>query len=674
VLSTNVRRATAALLSLGEPDGPESADARVRRQTLVLGGALMSGGGLLWGVLAIAIDRVPASAIPFGYVLLTLLNFWVLARTRAYPRAQRLQVFISLLLPFLFQACLGGFVSSGVMMLWAMIALVGSLTMSTVRGSVAWLVVYCAFTIASGLYDPEFAARFALDVPPSWTRWFYVINVVVISSIVFTLGLAITQRQRRAIEALEAGQATNRALNAQLQQALARREDDVARLRAAEAALTAQAEGLEAQVRARTAELQGALVHAEAGTQAKSAFLAVMSHEIRTPLNGILGTADLLQHSTLDEDQATAVRLIRQSGDLLLGIINDVLDFSKIEAGRLELAPRPFDPRAELEGLVGLHRGTAVERGLTVDLDVRPSVPARVSADAGRLLQIVGNLVGNAVKFTHAGAVRVMVDARDEGEQTWLDVTVRDTGIGITPEHVARLFQPFSQADSSTTRRYGGTGLGLAICARLVEVMGGTIDVDSVPGVGTTFRFRVRARRLEAEAEAAERRVSTPQLLDGRPLRVLLAEDNTVNQAVGMRLLKTLGCEATLAADGRAAVDLVVQQPFDLVLMDMQMPEMDGVEATRAIRALALAHRPTIVALTANAYASDRAACLEAGMDDFMAKPLRLEELRALLQRVAAPRGDHAVGAGSVGLGREARTYVPVDRPSAPRPSMEPPS
>jgi CheY-like chemotaxis protein len=267
-----------------------------------------------------------------------------------------------------------------------------------------------------------------------------------------------------------------------------------------------------------------------------------------------------------------------------------------------------------------------------------------------------------------------MVDARDEGEQTWLDVTVRDTGIGITPEHVARLFQPFSQADSSTTRRYGGTGLGLAICARLVEVMGGTIDVDSVPGVGTTFRFRVRARRLEAEAEAAERRVSTPQLLDGRPLRVLLAEDNTVNQAVGMRLLKTLGCEATLAADGRAAVDLVVQQPFDLVLMDMQMPEMDGVEATRAIRALALAHRPTIVALTANAYASDRAACLEAGMDDFMAKPLRLEELRALLQRVAAPRGDHAVGAGSVGLGREARTYVPVDRPSAPRPSMEPPS
>jgi signal transduction histidine kinase/DNA-binding NarL/FixJ family response regulator len=638
VLTWPARRAAAALLALGEPDGPERADERVRRQALVLGGALMSGGGLLWGVLAIAIERVPAAAIPFGYVILTIFNFALLARTRAYPRAQRSQVFISLLLPFLFQACLGGFVSSGAMMLWAMIAPVGSLTMSTVRGSVTWLVVYCVLTIAFGALDPEFAARFALDVPPEWTRWFFVINVVVSSSIVFALGLVITQRQRRAIEALEVGQATNHALNAQLQQALARREEDVERLRAAEAALTAQAEGLEAQVRARTAELEAALVRAEAGTQAKSAFLAVMSHEIRTPLNGILGTADLLQHSALDEDQASAVRLIRQSGDLLLGVINDVLDFSKIEAGRLELVPRAFDPRAELEGLVGLHRGAAVERGLTVELDVSSSVPARLFADVGRLLQIVGNLVANAVKFTHADSVRVTVDARDEGEHAWLDVAVVDTGIGIAPEQVARLFQPFVQADVSMTRRYGGTGLGLAICARLIEMMGGRIDVESTPDVGTTFRFCVRTRRAEVEVLDVPHRVSTPDAADGRALRVLLAEDNVVNQAVGMRFLKTLGCEATLAVDGRAAVALVAARPFDLVLMDMQMPVLDGVDATRAIREIPLPTRPTIVALTANAYPSDRAMCLAAGMDDFMAKPLRLDDLRALVRRVAAER------------------------------------
>ncbi len=622
----------ALLLQLGQVPG-EGADARVNRQTLVLGGVLMSGGGLLWGALALAFGRVAESSIPLGYVVLTIVNLGLLARDRRFPRARNVQVLISLLLPFMFQWSLGGFVDSGGVMLWAMIALVGSLTLSSTRQAVVWLSLYCGLTVVSGVFDAELAARAAFDVPAWVQRLFFVINIVTISSVVFTLGIAITQRQRRAIVALEAGQEANRALYERLQETVSSRELDIERLRAAESALTALASGLETQVHVRTAELEAALVRAESGTRAKSEFLAMMSHEIRTPLNGILGTADLLQHSPLDHEQQDSVTLIRRSGDLLLSIINDVLDFSKIEAGRLELAPRPFHVRAELEGVVALHRATASERDVAVVLELSPDIPEMLVADVDRLLQVAGNLLGNAVKFTHSGSIRITVGTRPQGRRHRLAVTVTDTGIGISSEHLARLFQPFSQADSSTTRRYGGTGLGLAICARLVEMMGGRITVDSELGRGTTFRFEVLADVAPAQAPRPSA-ASAVTRVEGLGLRVLLAEDNPVNQAVGLRLLRTLGCDASLAPDGGVAVAMVTAAPYDLVLMDMQMPVLDGLGAARAIRALALEQQPRIVALTANAYASDRQACLDAGMDDFMAKPLRLEQLRELLRLV----------------------------------------
>ncbi len=595
----------------------ERANARMQRQVVVFGGVLMSAGGLIWGTLSLAVGLVAPAVIPFGYVALTAINLWFFARHRDFSRARVVQVLLSLALPFLFQWSLGGFVNSGGVMLWAMIALVGSLTFSSARESATWLVLYCVLTAVSGLVDERANELAGFSPSVTTVRLFFVLNITTISAIVFTLAILLNQRQTHAIEALEAGQETNRALTEQLQSAAA---------------------SLEAQVKVRTAELEAALIRAEEGTRAKGEFLAVMSHEIRTPLNGILGTTELLELSRLDAEQRELSRLVRRSGELLLSIINDVLDFSKIEAGRIELSPRPFVVRSEIEGVVGLHRSlTGPVRLTTV---VEGAVPERVVADPDRLVQVIGNLLSNAVKFTHEGEIVLSVDCRTVGGKPELELSVSDTGIGIAPENLTKLFKPFTQADSTTTRRYGGTGLGLAICARLVERMGGTLKVSSTPGVGTTFRFSVPCEEV-TQANLAN--AHHDELVVGRQVRVLLAEDNVVNQAIARRLLSSMGCEVVLAEDGFQAVEHARRGPFDLILMDVQMPELDGLEATRLIRKLPGIHQPRIVAVTANAFETDRSACIDAGMDDFIAKPLRLVSLRAQLEHLTsspeAPKG-----------------------------------
>lgn len=595
------------LLTLGA--GPnEGANARLQRQVVVLGGVLMSVGGLCWGSLSVAFGLLTPAAIPFGYTLLTAVNLWWFSRSRHFPRARVVQVFLSLALPFLFQWSLGGFLNSGGVMLWAMIALVGSLTFSSARESAAWLILYCALTALSGLTD-AWAGELAPFHPTAPTvRLFFVVNIISISAIVFTLAIRLNERQTRAIDALEAGQATNLELAEQLQ---------------------AAANVLEEQVKVRTSELEAALVRAEEGTRAKGEFLAVMSHEIRTPLNGILGTTELLELSKLNPEQRDLSRLIRRSGELLLSIINDVLDFSKIEAGRIDLSPRAFHLRSELDGVVGLHRSLTGPVKLTTK--VSDEVPERIVTDPDRLVQVIGNLLSNAVKFTHEGTITVEVGCRALGPGKALEVRVRDTGIGISAENLGRLFKPFTQADSSTTRRYGGTGLGLAICARLVERLGGTLGVTSTPGVGTTFHFTVP---FEAATEPELVHGNAADLSTGRPVRVLLAEDNIVNQAIAKRLLVSVGCEVVVAEDGRRAVEEARLRPFDLILMDVQMPELDGLEAARQIRELPHIRQPRIVAVTANAFETDRSACLAAGMDDFIAKPLRLVSLRHQLEQL----------------------------------------
>jgi len=383
---------------------------------------------------------------------------------------------------------------------------------------------------------------------------------------------------------------------------------------------------------------------AEAASGAKSRFLANMSHEVRTPMNAILGMLDLLLATPLDGRQRELAGTMERATRSLLALLNDILDLSRVEAGRLELAYAPFDPRSPAADAIELFGLEARRRELDLTLDVDPAVPAAAVGDALRLRQILVNLVGNALKFTERGSVLVSVSSTPastaDAPACELAYTVADTGIGIDAAARGRIFEAFSQADDSAARRHGGTGLGLAIARQLAELMGGTLSVESAPGRGSTFRLIVRLAlasptSLPAADEAAP--ATRPAVPPG--LHVLVAEDNAINQALVRAMLEALGCRVTLAVDGESAIDAAGHERPDIVLMDCQMPGMDGWEAARRIRAAEPAGTPRlpIVALTANVLAEDRARCLQAGMDDVVAKPCSRDDLaRAIIRHVAA--------------------------------------
>ncbi len=396
-----------------------------------------------------------------------------------------------------------------------------------------------------------------------------------------------------------------------------------------------------AKLRAARARAEENAAAAESASRAKAAFLAMMSHEIRTPMNGMLGVADLLRSMSPDPAQRKLLDILGSSGESLLRIINDILDFSKIEAERLELRPRPFELRGLLDELDMLLNAQARPKQVAFVIDADPRLPAALNGDRQRLSQILLNLGTNAVKFTDRGEVRLMLRALDGAEgMARIEFTMRDTGIGMSSEDLTRLFTPFTQVADARQHR-GGTGLGLVITQKLVNLMGGEIRVTSEPGKGSWFTFTLELPVAEVAAKATTARV--PQLQVG--LSVLVAEDNAVNQVIIEAMLKQLGHSITLVGNGRDALKILAQESFDLVLMDCNMPGMDGLEATQFLRAGASGVRDVnvpVIALTANAMDGDRERCLAAGMNDYLTKPVTVAALRAAIDRVRGDRKPRA--------------------------------